>query len=463
MAQEFKLPELGENVESADIVSVLVSEGETISENQSVLEVETDKATLEVPSTVSGKIEQLNVKAGDSVAVGQPILTVSPSQGEGGGAQQGAQASADVETPSEPTTTADQTPSEGTQPVEQKAEQRVERAEAQRPDKQQAQPTPPQPQEPAKAGAPGAERGQRIPVAAAPSVRRFAREIGVDLTRVPGSGPGGRISTEDVKRFARGVNGQQAGKGGGGAVSGAQPLPDFSKQGPTRRESMNNIRRKTVEHMVRSWTTIPHVILEAKADVTDLENLRQKYKPRVQKEGARLTLTAMLLKLTVSALKAFPKLNASVDIQREEVVYKDYYNVGVAVDTPKGLVVPVIRDADTKNMTELAVELGQVSERARAGRLTPDDFTGGTFTLTNLGALGVGHFTPIINYPEVAILGVGRAQWTPIYEDGQFQPRLMMPLSAGVDHRLVDGADGARFLQRIVDSVQEPLLVALEG
>jgi len=317
----------------------------------------------------------------------------------------------------------------------------------------------------------------RVPVFAAPSVRQFAREIGVDITAVPGSGPGGRINVDDVKRLAR------ESRGGNGRAMPAAPtqqvtLPDFAQWGEIVREDFTQVRRKTAQHMALCWSTIPHVTLFEKADATDLEDRRRALKERVEKEtaaqcgesdddahGATLTVTAVLLKLTAAALDAHPKLRASIDVAAGQTIHKHYCHIGVAVDTPRGLVVPVIRDVDRKGLRELSQELADLAARARDGKLSMDDLTGGVFTLTNLGGLGTGYFTPIVNHPQSAILGVGRAATEPVYDDDadDFKPRLMMPLSLSFDHRLIDGADGARFLHWFAQAVENPLMLALES
>ena len=239
-------------------------------------------------------------------------------------------------------------------------------------------------------------------------------------------------------------------------------LPDFGKWGPAERKPMSNVRKKTALQMETGWQA-PHVTLHDVADVTALEKFRQHYRATVEKAGGKLTITSMLLRITSAALKKFPDLNCSIDMSQDEVIYKKYVNVGVAADTPRGLVVPVILNADKKTVTELSVELTEMAERARAGKLSLEEMSGGTFTITNLGGIGIGHFTPIINDPEVAILGVGRSSYEPVYVDGEFVPRLMMPLSLSFDHRIVDGADGARFLRWIVEAIQQPMLLAMEG
>ena len=416
MASEFKLPELGENIESAEVVNVLVSAGDVIDKEQPVIEVETDKATVEVPSSVSGRISQVMVEVGQTIQVGQAILTVD-----------GEDEAAPTEAPATP------------------AAKTKAKAPAAAP----------------PAEAPAARSAGSV--AAAPSVRRLAREVGVDIEQVTGTGEGGRVTGDDVKTHARSMIAGGAPAPAAAGTAPQPPLPDFSSYGNVTTEPMTKLRRSAAEHLSRCWTTIPHVTLHQAADVTELEALRQQFKSKAEAAGGKLTITAIMLKVAASALRAFKKFNASLDTANRQIVLKEYCNVGVAVDTPRGLLVPVIRDVDQKNIIQLSVELVEMSQKARDGKLTPQDMQGGNFTITNLGGLGTDYFTPIINHPQVAILGLGRARTTPVWDDGRFQPRLMMPLSLSIDHRLIDGADGARFLQWTVDALQEPLLLALEG
>jgi pyruvate dehydrogenase E2 component (dihydrolipoamide acetyltransferase) len=436
-AVEFKLPDLGENIQAGDVINLLVSVGDTIEVDQPVLELETDKATVEVPSSVAGTIKEIHIKAGDTVKVDQLILTLEGTAPAAEPASQPAPATA-------------QPPAPEPQP---EAKPESERA------------TPPQP-EVAPVSSP-TRAPTSVPVAysavpAAPNVRRLAREIGVDIAQVHGAGPEGRISMTDVKNYARlrslaGLTGASA------APVSAAPLPDFSKWGQVEREAMSNIRRKTAEHLSQAWATIPHVTQFAKADIGELEELRQRFAKNAEAAGAKLTLTAILLKVVTSVLKSFPQFNASVDMAKEEIIYKKYYHIGVAVDTDRGLLVPVVHDVDRKNILELAVELQQLAEKARTRKLNLDDMQGGTFSISNLGGIGGSYFTPIVNAPEVAILGVARGQMEPVYVNGQFEPRLMLPLALSYDHRLVDGADGARFLKVLVEHLEQPFLTALQG
>jgi pyruvate dehydrogenase E2 component (dihydrolipoamide acetyltransferase) len=296
-------------------------------------------------------------------------------------------------------------------------------------------------------------------------VRRLARELGLDIYNVSGTGPAGRISEEDVKAHAKAtlaaaVSAAQAPQ----ASRLAEPkLPDFTKWGKVERVSMRGVRRKTAEHLREAWVTIPHVTQHDRADITELEQLRAKFAPRAEEAGGKMTVTAIALKVCASALKVFPQFNASIDMEKEEIVYKQYINIGVAVDTDRGLLVPVIRDVDRKNIVELAAELSQLSKKARDKKLTPEEMEGGTFTITNLGGIGGTAFTPIVNHPEVAILGLSRGRMEPEWISGKFEPRLILPLSLSYDHRLIDGADAARFLRWIAEAFEQPFLLSVQG
>src|SRR5262245_16875690 len=303
-----------------------------------------------------------------------------------------------------------------------------------------------------------------FPVApAAPSVRRMARELGVDISQVAGSGPGGRISVDDVKAQAkRLVTAVAAGVSVAGA---AEPLPDFTRWGAIDRQPMRAVRRKTAEHLSAAWATIPHVTQHDVADITALEELRKKYAKQVEAAGGSLTVTAIAVKVVAAALRVFPQFNSSIDLAANEIIYKKFVNIGIAVDTDRGLLVPVIRDADTKSITQISVELTQLSEKARNRKISLDEMQGGCFSVSNLGGIGGTAFTPIVNAPEVAILGISRARMEPVYSKdmGQFVPRLMLPLSLSYDHRVIDGADGIRFLRWVVEAIEQPFLLALQG
>lgn len=424
----FALPELGESIESGDVVQVLVAVGDQIAAEQSVVELETDKAVVEVPSPVSGSVTAIHVAPGDKAAVGQLIVTLETGAAT---ATNDTQLGADLPPKSEPEHAA--------------APAVVETAVA-------APASAPPPAQESRSGAP-----------AAPSVRRLAREIGVDIQKVPGSGPGGRVSAEDVKRYARTRPLDEPSATPAPTAPTAVPLPDFSRWGEIERRPMSNVRRLTADQMARTWATVPQVTQYDQADITELENLRQQYASKAVAAGGRLTITAIALKVVAAALKRFPQFNASVDMATHEVIFKYYHHVGVAVDTDRGLLVPVIRDVDSKNIIALAVELTQLAERARTRKTSLEEMQGGTFTVTNLGGIGGTGFSPILNAPEVAILGMARGRMEAVYTDGQFVPRLMLPLSLSYDHRLIDGADGARFLRWVAEALAQPFLLSLEG
>lgn len=427
---EFKIPELGENIESGNVASLLVKKGDKVEKDQSLLELETDKAVLEVPSDVAGVIEEIKIKEGDQAKVGQVVFIIN-AQTESAAQQNVAD--------NEPEPEKQSVKPEQSEPV-------VETAE-------------PAQQKPAEI--PKADHGYLAP--AAPSVRRFAREIGININKVQGSGPGGRISVEDVKAYSKMLNQQK--ETAGPLLKGVQdePLPDFSKWGEIDRHPMNKVREKTAEHLSYAWATIPHVTQFDKADITELEKLRKQYAPQVEKAGGKLTVTAILLKVVERALKIYPQFNASIDMQNQELIYKKYYNIGVAADTDRGLLVPVIKDVDKKNITQLSVELSELSEKARSRKLSLEEMQGGNFSISNLGGIGGTAFTPIVNSPEVAILGVSRGRIEPVFVEGEFLPRMMLPLSLSYDHRIIDGADAARFLRWICQALEQPFLLSLEG
>jgi pyruvate dehydrogenase E2 component (dihydrolipoamide acetyltransferase) len=297
-------------------------------------------------------------------------------------------------------------------------------------------------------------------------VRRLAREIGIDVNQVHGSGPGGRISLDDVKEQARRIL-SSVGSGGAAAPAAAaraaRPLPDFQKWGEIERQPWSNIRRATAEHLAYAWNAIPHVTQFDKADVTALEELRKAQRERVEQAGGSLTMTAILAKVLATAVRQMPQFNASLDAERGEIVYKKYVNVGIAVDTDRGLLVPVVRNADRKNITEIAVEISQLAERARDRKLALEEMSGGGISISNLGGIGGTYFSPIVNWPEVAILGVSRAATEAVWRNGAFEPRLMLPLSLSYDHRLIDGADAIRFLRWVVEAIEQPFLLSLIG
>ena len=450
---EFKLPELGENIAQGDLVRLMISPGAKVSEGQPVMELETDKAVVEVPSSVSGVVKEIQVKEGEKIKVGQVIFTLE------GGAPPGQQPARAKSAPVEHVSG---------QHGARLAFQAAIRAEG----KTEEQALPPdQPQAAVPAFSMPAQLGKvagtehRQPVPAAPHVRRLAREVGIDIYEVKGTGPGGRISEDDVKAHTKALISAAASiTATPRAGHFAQPqLPDFAKWGKIERVSMRGVRRKTAEHLAEAWNTIPHVTQHDRADITELEHLRARFAPKAEEAGGKMTVTAIALKVCAAALKVFPQFNASIDIEKEEIVYKQYINIGVAADTDRGLLVPVIRDVDKRNIVELAVELSQLSKKARDKKLTPSDMEGGTFTITNLGGIGGIGFTPIVNFPEVAILGISRSRMEPEWINGKFEPRLILPLSLSYDHRLIDGADAARFLRWISEAFEQPFLLSVQG
>jgi pyruvate dehydrogenase E2 component (dihydrolipoamide acetyltransferase) len=290
----------------------------------------------------------------------------------------------------------------------------------------------------------------------------MARELGINIDQVGGSGPHGRISIDDVKAQAKRL--VAGGAGGNGTAFAGEPLPDFTRWGDVERQPMKAVRRKTAQHLIVAWSTIPHVTQHDLADITGLEELRKRYAPKAEAAGGSLTITAIAAKVVATALKLFPQFNVSIDLAADELIYKKYVNIGIAVDTDRGLLVPVIRDVDTKNIVQISAELVQLSEKARARKISLDEMQGGCFSISNLGGIGGTSFTPIVNAPEVAILGISRARMEPVYDNaGGFAPRLMLPLSLSYDHRAIDGADGARFLRWIVEALEQPFLLAFQG
>ncbi len=463
MATEFKLPELGENIESGKVTSVMVAVGDAIEKDQPVIEVETDKAALEVPSSVSGTVKEVRVKEGQDIAVGAVVLVVE--EGAGGTAKE-KPAKAEEKKAAPPAKEAGkkEEPAGKEAAPPQKAPVKSESPKNAAIARDEREPE--EPEEPEEAEAP-ARRAGAAPVAASPSVRRLAREIGVDVNQVAGSGKGGRVTPEDVKAYARRMNVDAGGVApprlGRAGEEAPLPLPDFARWGEIERRDMSTVRRRTAERLAHAWATIPHVTQFDKADVTALEELRKRYAKQVEAAGGKLTVTAILAKVIAAALRKFPQFNSTLDFEHEQIIYKQYCHIGIAVDTDRGLLVPVLRDVDSKNLTQICVELTELAERARTKKTTLDEMQGGCFTISNLGGIGGTAFTPIVNEPEVAILGVSRSVLEPVFINGEFRPRTMLPLSLSYDHRVIDGADGARFLRWVCEAIENPFLVFLEG
>ena len=455
---EFKLPNLGDGVAAGDVLRVLVKPGDVLAVDQAVVELETDKATLEVPSSVAGRVAEVRVKVGDKVKPGQVILVVEAASASAAApAAPAPAAKADIAQAVTMTVAMASRPGETDDPTDRAMMAAPAEAAVDRGDKVLAF-------APGRSASAGAPAGPVAP--AAPSVRRMARELGVDLHQVTGTGPNGRISQDDVKSFTKTV---MASLGGGGqravaTVSGASvALPDFSKWGAVERKAMTGIRRKTSEHLSHAWNTIPHVTQFDKADITALEQVRKKYRGEVEKAGGNLTVTSIAAKVIASALKVFPQFNASVDAAGEAIVFKKYVHVGIAVDTDNGLLVPVVRNADQKNLIQMSVEIQQLADKAKARKLSLDDMSGGSMSISNLGGIGGTAFTPIVNWPEVAILGISRGGFEPVWNGTAFEPKQMLPLSLSYDHRLIDGADAIRFLRWVVEALENPFALALRG
>jgi pyruvate dehydrogenase E2 component (dihydrolipoamide acetyltransferase) len=425
MSRSFKLPDLGEGIHEGEVLAVPVSVGDQVKEGDTIIEVETDKAAVEIPSPFTGRVEKILCKPGDVVKVGDVLMVFSEAE------------AAAVERP----------------PERLAVPERPAVPEVAKPMAAVHQPAPPK------------ERG---PIPASPATRRLARELGVDLRQVLPTGPGGLVTAEDVRAFT--AKGAEAAKPAAVpppeakpaplTLVAAPPLPDFTRWGPVERVSVRSIRRATAKQMALSWSQIPHVNNQTMVDATKLEAFRRQHKAQVEAKGGKLTLTVFALKAVAAALKAYPRFNASLDTQAGEIILKHYYHIGVAVSTDDGLIVPVIRDVDHKNMIELSIELNDLVERTRNRKVTLEEMKGGTFTITNVGPMGGGFFAPIINYPEVAILGLGSARLQPVVrgneEEYEIVPRLLMPVVLSIDHRVLDGADALSFMQMLIEVLEDP-------
>ncbi len=416
-AIEVKVPDIGD-YKGIPVIEILVKPGDTVKAEDSLVTLESDKATMDVPSPAAGIVKEIKVKIGDKVSAGVLVLTLEAGDSE------------------QPTAAPKAAPA-------------------------QEAPAAPAPHQPAKAEAqPAAKSAPAAPSVtvdeagfgkshASPSVRRFARELGVDLSRVKGSGPKERVTKEDVQGYVKGALSSPRGESGSGGGLGfnlppMQPV-DFAKFGPVKTQPLSRIKKLSGGFLHRNWVSIPHVTQHDEADITELEVFRKSQADEAKKSGIKFTMLGFLMKASVMALKQFPEFNASLSAEGESLIMKNYYHIGVAVETPNGLVVPVIRDVDKKGLLEIARELGDLSTRMRGGKISPADLQGGCFSISSLGGIGGTFFTPIINAPEVAILGVGKSSMKPVWNGKEFTPRLMLPLSLSYDHRVIDGALGARF------------------
>src|SRR6266550_2133670 len=418
---DVKLPRLGEGADSGVVVNVFVKEGDTVAHHQPIIELENEKAVASIPSTAAGVVSKLYVKPGDKLSVGQRILSL----GDGGTARASAPAPAAKRAELKP---------EAETPAEESADQ-----------------------EPAAEAQEEAAKPAAAPVAA-PSVRKIARELGIDLSRIPGSEAGGRVVLGDIRAYIQRL--QKAAEKPKAAVAGTPDKPpaeqiDFSKWGPVTKKPLTSLRQVIARRMLENWNAIPHVTQFDEADFTRLNELRKKFAPACEQKGAKLTLTPLVLKALVETLKKHPIFNSSLDEIANEVVLKEYFHIGIAVDTEQGLMVPVLREVDKKGVLDLAKELEQLAQKARDRKVTAEDLKGGTFTLSNQGAIGGAHFTPIVNRPEVAILGLGRGALKPVARDGKVEVRLMTPLGLSYDHRVIDGGAAARFIVDLVKALEE--------
>lgn len=505
MIKEIKLPEIADNIDSAIILNILVSEGDKIKKDDNIAEMESDKAAFDLPADVAGVIKEIKVSEGDEVKVGQVVMTVeTDSEKEEGSEESKKEAEADQEEakkekqPEKKQKTGEGEPEEkeedkddedededeedegdGQQGQDHKEKKKAKEdieEEAEKEDKKGKTGEVPtdsagdkEMEEEAYDEKPDseiiAEKDQEAKnydeskkkkeVAAAPSIRRLARELGIDIYRIEGTGPGDRITAEDVKAYSKDIARKSIDKF---SIQDDFELPDFSKYGSIERKPLNSIRKRIAKNMQASWQTIPHVFQFDKADITNLEVFRKKHGKEVEKEGGKLTITVILLKIMAKALKTFPNFNASLDPENDEIIFKNYYHIGVAVDTERGLLVPVIKDVDKKSIVSLAKELGEISDKTRNKKIKPDELQGGNIAISNLGGIGGTNFTPIIYRPNVAVLGVSQTNTEPLYIDGEFKPRQMLPLSLSYDHRVIDGADGARFLRWFCEALENPIL-----
>jgi pyruvate dehydrogenase E2 component (dihydrolipoamide acetyltransferase) len=444
MIHEITVPEVSEGVTAGTVISLSVVVGDQVEEDQTLLELETEKAVVAIPAPVAGKVSTIKVAEGDNVEIGAVIMSIEAASS----------------TAKEPETE---------QPESEPAAPQAPTAEISEPETKAPLPPPaqPQPAEQTLDLSPVRRDDQVAP--AAPSVRRLARDLGVDIYQVQGSGPAGRISDEDIRLFVRKTM-QRFAEGGSPLVTvgelptlhAQRPLPDFNKWGETSSEPLSQVRKLTADAMSYAWATIPMVTQYDKAEIEDLEEFRQDYNDRVTAE-AKLTMTAILVKVCAEALKTFPHFNSSLDLARQELILKHYQHIGVAVDTPGGLLVPVLRDAGHKGIEELAEELNELADKTRQRKISPAEMEGGCFIISNLGGIGGNAFTPIVYAPQVAILGVSRAERQPVWNGQEFEPRLMLPLSLSYDHRVIDGADGARFLRWVCEALENPIHLVMKS
>ncbi|KJS30329.1 MAG: hypothetical protein VR64_16640 [Desulfatitalea sp. BRH_c12] len=451
MIKEVRIPEISENVTSGKVVSVLVKEGDMIDVDDILIEFETEKALVEIPSTAKGKIIELLAREGQEMQVGDLIVKVETESEEEGEEEK-------KSVPAEPEDKEDSEPVQKRAP-DQKEEDGKDEATAaiqKQADLQMDKKAAPK-SLPSEAHERQDER--RPPAPAAPSIRRFARELAIDIHHIQGSGPGGRITEADVKAAVK--QGRARVDSAGTGMVAEPSLPDFSRWGEIETVELPGVRRLTARSVATSWRTVAHVTQFDRADITHVETFIRAQAPRLKKQGVKLTVTAVIMKVCAAALSAFPRFNASIDPANNQMILKKYIHIGMAVDTERGLLVPVIRDANRKSIGQLAADIADMAERTRTKKIKPDEMEGGTFTISNQGGIGGTQFTPIVMWPQVAILGVSRTAIEPLFVDGQFQPRAMLPLSLSYDHRIIDGADAARFLRWVCEGLEMPLTMQL--
>lgn len=472
MKKEIKIPEIAEGVETGLVAGILVSVGDKVDKDQGLVEIETDKATTDIPSPYAGVVDEIKVSEGDEVKVNQVIMIIeTEGEGEENGDEDAdekddEQASDDKKSKKEKSKSTKKeeqvgdSEEEGEDSDEDDDDDEQEEKEESSEENEKSDESQEEDEEDDESKKKKKEDSADLP--ASPSVRRLAREKGVDLSQVEGTGPGERITAEDVKKHAEQGEADEPDKKSDKkkeTKDEGKKSPDFAKWGLISVEPMSRIRKLTATNVQNAWQTIPHVTQFDEADITNLENFRQKNKEKIAKAGGKLTVTALLLKIVGFALQKYPQFNASLDTENDQIIYKHYYHVGVAVDTAQGLLVPVVRDVNKKSLTELSTELDELAEKARDKKISSDEMQGGSFTISNLGGIGGTGFTPIVYAPQVAILGVARSKYQQVLVDDEFQKRMVIPLSLSYDHRVIDGADGARFLRWICQVIEDPYAI----
>ena len=469
MAKEIKVPQIGDGVESATVSEVLVAEGDKIEKDQSVIAVESDKASVEVPSSAAGTIKEIKISEGDEVEVGQVIILLEESDedqtdednGEASEEEKEKENTSEEENENEDEDSEEkqsgkkkkkikeENPEDNDEePEEDDADENQDEKKSSKKDESEADKTSEEKENKKSGKSSSGESSTGAGIQASPGTRRLARELGVDLTELAEE-ISGRVSEKDVKEFAKKDSPKST-------RSASISLPDFEKWGSVERKPLNNIRKATAKNVTASWQSVPHVFQFDEADITDIQQYLEVNQDKAEKAGGKLTITALLTKIVASALVRFPKFNASIDMENEEMILKNYVNIGIAVATEKGLLVPVIKDADKKSIIEIATELTNIAEKARDGKLSKEDMEGANFSISNLGGIGGTNFTPIVPAFQVAILGISRSAKKPVYIDDEFKPREILPLSLSYDHRLIDGADGAAFINWITQALEDP-------